>query len=189
MSEVGERAEGREHSLCDSHLALWYDADWRREQQKWSFSFLFWLLVSFFFFSFFLLFHTSILRSGIIKSNPCSPGRSSQFTVRSELKGRRSKILKMPPFLHSSPAISPSSLLSISVSCESNFKSLFFMQVLTVRRWSVSVSYLAGSFFSLSLNIVHLQSPKKLCYLTTNSATSCSAQKVKLSLCQETLDY
>lgn len=41
------------------------------------------------------------------------------------------------PALHSSAAISPSSPLSISVSCGSNFKSLFFMSILTVGRWSV----------------------------------------------------
>lgn len=48
-------------------------------------------------------------------------------TLHSALKGRRSKFPKLPPFLHTSPAISLSSLLSISVSCKSHFKSPFFM--------------------------------------------------------------
>lgn len=76
------------------------------------------------------------------------------------------------PVLHSSTAISPSSPLSISVSCGSNFKSLFFMLILTVGRWSIRARCL-----------LHPPPPPSLveftkrCCLTLKSVTSCAVKK------------
>lgn len=61
--------------------------------------------------------------------------KSSRLLVHFQLKTCRIQFSKPPPALHSSTAISPSSPLSISVSCSSNFKSLFFMQLFD--RWEV----------------------------------------------------
>ena len=115
-------------------------ADWQWRQQKRGFFFTFFYF--FFFLFFFFLFHISTKCS----EKERVKARLIPVSVHSALKRPQKQVPKVclrlliPPLL----SLPPLSCLSLSAA-ESNFKSLFFMYVSTVRRWSVSVSFLAGS--------------------------------------------
>ena len=137
VSEVGEGAEGRQHSLCNSHQALWYDSGLTVVATKATFLLFFFSVsvsfsfLSFFFFSFFTL------------APNAQKKRESNLSSSQKQVPKVCLPLLIPPLL----SLPPLSCLSLSAA-ESSFKSLFFMYVSTVRRWSVSVSFLAGSVSS-----------------------------------------
>lgn len=109
VSEVREGTERRQRRLRDGHRARWCgDDSWRHHHSSF-------LLVRLVFFS--LLHHCLQPRS------TKSPGYWSPVA---ELTGRRLCRSQLPPLVHRTPAICPSSRLSISVSCEYDFKSLSF---------------------------------------------------------------
>ena len=109
-------------------------ADWQWWQQKRRFFFSFFLFLFLFFFFFFPFF---TLAPNAQKKRESNLSSSQKQVPKVCLP------LLIPPLL----SLPPLSCLSLSAA-ESSFKSLFFMYVSTVRRWSVSVSFLAGSVSS-----------------------------------------
>lgn len=117
VREVGEGAEGREHSLGNSHQAVWYGNRCNKNRKV---SLFFWILLYFFFF------YMPTSPSANRKSDSSSPGLSSQLQSTQCKQATENCLLFVIACLLSLPPLSCLSLSAASLTSNLSFSCRFW---------------------------------------------------------------